>query len=456
MFGLASIILGELLKVYNLNENTPENVNLISLVLEEFIFKCLKENQDFEIKYLESDRFNFNEITEERQIEYIEFIHDYRRFVNKSLKVLIDKNQMNKQLLDLMLSALVGLYFKNRNSIPAVEIDPENQDPEYIEKIKQEQEEYSETVARLETIKKKIKFIMIKPTILKKRRDNMAAFIQVNPALSVKDTVTETDEIPASERPKTTMNSNKKSEADNINAVSENVNAESNQENEGNENNNDGNDIQNNEDNNNKENNDNENKAINEAEKESEKNKNEEEQKGNADQESKITEENNDENTKQQNSEEGKGAENSNSTNKNHLKMFKIEYFNEAQIFKNSNMKYEPYIIHHKLHEYSMINIAKSFRKVIKKNLKIDADLNELINVSNNAYNKHTQYVIDWIMNNEIYIQDTIVPIVSGPLETKTEEISAPETKINNPDVPENPENPDILGNNPEPSAVQE
>jgi len=98
-------------------------------------------------------------------------------------------------------------------------------------------------------------------------------------------------------------------------------------------------------------------------------------------------------------------------------------------------MKYEPYVIHHKLQEYSLINVAKSFRRIIKKNLKIEANLTELINTCDETYNKCTQFVIDWIMNNENYIKDKIVPISAGPLETKIED-----TNVLLPAVINNPE----------------
>lgn len=456
LFGLVTIILDELLKIYDLTENTAENVNFISLILDEFIFKCLKDNQSFEIKYLESERFNFGEISDERKPEFIDFIHDYRRFVNKSLKILVDKGQMSKNLLDLVLSALVALYFKNKNTIPEVEVNPENQDPEYIEKVKQEQEDYADAVARLEAVKNKIKFVMVKPAVLKKCRDNKAAFIEVNPSLSIKDTLIETDEIPASERPKITTAANLKSDTEKLNAVEafENADAEENKaENDGAENNNEN---KNNEENNQESLNhevaskeENENQAQKESErKDSEQQENSEEEKN--------PKENNSEKNNQANTQEGKVAESDAAPDKTQPKVFKIDYPNEAQVFKNAEMKYEPYVIHHKVHEYSLINIAKCLRRVLKKSMKIHADLNELVNLSNNAYSKYTQFVIDWIMNNEIYVKDKIVPIIAGPLETNSEEIAVPLVATNNAEPQEIPANVENPGGIEEQQAVQE
>lgn len=435
LFGLVTIILDELLKSYNLTENTQENISLIASVLDEFIFKCLKENQIFGIKYLESERFNFSEpISEERRPEFIDFIHDYRRFVNKSLKVLIDQAQLPQNSLDLVLSAIVALYFKDKSAIPLVEVNAENQDPEYVEKIKQEQEDYVEAVGRLEAVKKKIKFVMVKPSVLKKRRENIAAFIQVSPALGVKETLTETDELPVTERPKTTHTAAnlKSDENPNSEAIKAEDNEENNKENENNDNENAeskiGDSSNKNEGDNNaeSESNSRENKAENENQNESsESNKQGAQNEGeNAEEnaEGKTAEENNVEANQTNNGDiNSKGAE-----SKNNPKVFKFEYANEAQIFKNINMKYEPYVIHHSLQEYSLINVAISFRRVIKKNLKIEADLAELINISSEAYNKYTQFVIDWIMNNEVYIKEKIVPITARPLETKIEEAAVP------------------------------
>lgn len=461
LVGLVTIVLDELLELFNLTENTQENVNFISSVLDEFIFKSLKENQTFELKYLESERFNFGEISEDRRQEYIDFMHDYRRFVNKSLKILIDKQQFPHTSLDLVLSAIVALYFKDKSSIPVVEVNAENQDPEYVEKIKQEQEDYADSVARLEAVKNKIKFVMVKPAVLKKRRDNMAAFIQVAPALSIKETVTETDEIPPSERPKTTAAANLKSDQSAINnAAGDGANEEgANAENAGEDVK--AGDEDNQENNQDAENDDGENASSGKKEDESEKEPETDRQRGEAEGENaeengegKSPEEIKAEGNQAKGELDGKAAEGAAAEEKNKPKVFTFAYLNEAQVFKNTNMKYEPYVIHHKLHEYSLINVAKSFRRVIKKNLKIDADLNQLIEVSNSAYNKYSQFVIDWIMNNEVYIKDKIVPISAGPLETKSEEISSPASELNN--NPENQGQPENLVNAENPINVEE
>ncbi len=403
LLGLATIVLDTLLKVYNLSENTTENIEFISKVLEEFIFKCLKDNQSFQIKYLESQRFNFKDITEERKPELIDFIHDYRRFVNKSLKILIDQNQLPKNALELILSAIVNLYFKDKSNIPVVEINPENQDPEYLQKIKEEQENYTQAITRMEAVKKKINFVMVKPIMLKKRRENMAAFIQIHPNQIIKEVLTETDEIPVSAK---TIIPGKNDENPNPDDEQNNEEIENNGENADNE------------------------KNINEEKKEIHNVENKEEEQLAINQNIQNEEENKDENIDDENKEDQEKDENLDKSKEGDIKkiepkIFKVEYNNEAQIFKNEKMKYEPYIIHNKLHEYSLINVAKSFRKIINKKLKIEADLNELVDVSNHAYEKYSQFVVDWILNNEIYIKDNIVPIVISPVVVKPEETEA-------------------------------
>lgn len=421
LFGLTTIVICELLKKYNLTENTQENMDLITNVFEDFILKSLKDNQYFEIKYLASQRFNFSEITEERKPEFVDFIHDYRRFVNKSLKLLIDKKQFSKEFLDLIFSAVVKIYFKDKSSIPQVEVNPEIQDLEYLDKIKKEKEDYEEAVSRLDMIKKKIKFIMIKPTMLKKKRDNMAAFIQVYPSHAIKNSITETDELSTLEKIKSLPTLNKNEEE--IKNLIANENQEQNNRNDPNADNKDqtssntpnkddiGADKANaNEDNNN---------AGSEAQEEV-KNAEQGEIKKEADkpEEAKIE-----------------------------AKVYKLEFLNEAQVFRNSLMKYEPYIIHHNMHEYCLINLVVSFRKTIKKHLKIDCDINELIQFSKDKYNNYTKFVIDHIMNNEIYIKETIVPISAMPIEIKLEE-PQPENAPQN----ENPlmNNNEIFSNDPQ------
>ena len=74
IFGLSLIALEQLFTKYNMWDNTEENLKLITSCLEDYLLTGIKDNHSLEIKYLESARFNFNEIAEERQPEFKGFI----------------------------------------------------------------------------------------------------------------------------------------------------------------------------------------------------------------------------------------------------------------------------------------------------------------------------------------------------------------------------------------------
>jgi len=451
IFGLSLIVVEELFKKYNMWENTEENLKSITFCLEEYILNGLKDNQSLEIKYLESARFNFNEIPEERQKEFIEFIYDYRRFVNKSIKILIDKGLISKTSLDLFLTVIVGIYFKDKASIPQVDINPENQEPEYIEMKNKEKEKYLEEVERLEKLKRKIKFRMIKPALLKKRRENMAGFIEVLPNENVKENVIDYDEPPPSEKDKSKLNNSKLSQNADEKKPEDGENAE------------------------NKAEGDPENKEKGEEEKPEEKSeekkpeekpegesasaegvekkaeekpeggestspeKKPEEKKANEEEEEEDEEE--EEKEKEGEAEVKEGEEGEKVEEKKEDIVVKSEYLSEAQIFKNSKMKFEPYVIHKNMHNYALINIAKSFRKLLKKEQNLTVDWSELVNCANEKYEVYYDTVYRQIMDNEIYIKEKIIPITAKPLEVEKEK---PTT--------ENPEENPVTGEEEKPS----
>ena len=61
--------------------------------IEELLLNQLKETQFFEINYLESKKLDFTQPpeNEEKRLEFIEFMKDNKRLVNKSLKILDEK-----------------------------------------------------------------------------------------------------------------------------------------------------------------------------------------------------------------------------------------------------------------------------------------------------------------------------------------------------------------------------
>ena len=427
LWGLLIIILDEVLKIYNYNDNPEENINFVQKIIEEFISNYLKENQFIELKYLESARFNFREITDERKSEYIEFTHDYRRFVNKSLKIILDNNLISKDIYEMILDALLRIYFKDKSSIIKAEIDTENQDPEYLEKNKKQQEKYLEQVAKLESNKKKIKFIMIKPEILKKKRENFAAMIQVIPNQITFETLVETEEVlltqdnPVISSKLDDYQDNKtQGQVEKLNTQEVELNKLNKKPVE---------EILEPEEN--KIENENEEENLIEKEKEYEEENKIEKEKENEventiekEEEIKNEEKLNNENEEEkvltpEEIEEMELAE----KKKNEPKIFKLNYCKEVQVFRNNKMKYEPYIFHQKMHEFFLYNIVRSFRKVIKREMKVNAELPDLINISMDKYQKVANFVIENIMSKEIYIKETIVPIVVEPLEVKNVDV---------------------------------
>ena len=85
-------------------------------------------------------------------------------------------------------------------------------------------------------------------------------------------------------------------------------------------------------------------------------------------------------------------------------------------------MKMEPYVLHKSMHNFALINIAKSFRKLLKKEQNLTVDWNELVQTVSEKYDVYYDTVYKQIIDNEIYIKETIIPITSKPLEVVKEE----------------------------------
>ena len=128
------------------------------------------------------------------------------------------------------------IFFNKQVEPEKIEPDPSKaEDAAYQEEIKKKQEEAEkkaqEENAFNEKIKKKIKISLIKPEIFKKKRDNIGAFITVEPNPFEKGLVQEIEEIPISRR-----ETDKKNEEDNKeeNAQQEGENQEANPQEGGN------------------------------------------------------------------------------------------------------------------------------------------------------------------------------------------------------------------------------
>ena len=166
-----------------------------------------------------------------------------------------------------------------------------------------------------------------------------------------------------------------------------------------------------------------------------------EEKKANEEEEEEDEEEEEEEKEKEGEAEVKEGEEGEKVEEKKEDIVVKSEYLSEAQIFKNSKMKFEPYVIHKNMHNYALINIAKSFRKLLKKEQNLTVDWSELVNCANEKYEVYYDTVYRQIMDNEIYIKEKIIPITAKPLEVEKEK---PTT--------ENPEENPVTGEEEKPS----
>lgn len=169
----------------------------------------LKDNEFFSLKYLESQRFDFSAIPEEevKRKEFKQFLLDKRRFYNKSIKILLEKNIIEQRLFDLVLDEIANLYFAKPIDSSSQEVQqlinptPENQDPDYLAKVKELSEAIIAQNLQTEKIKKKIKITFVKPDILKKKKDNVIALIRIFPVEDTYETIIEelVDEIDETE-----------------------------------------------------------------------------------------------------------------------------------------------------------------------------------------------------------------------------------------------------------------
>ena len=172
--------------------------------VEEFLLNGItginNDTLNLELKYLESPKYDFENIPEDKREDYKNFIKDERRYISKSLHMLIDMGVVKKENVNLFNETVAELYFKGNIEPTKVEPDPENQDPEYLEKIRVEQENNEKKAAdenaKYEKIKKRIKFVFIKPEVFKKKRNNIGGFITVDPNVLEIGKITEVEEVP--------------------------------------------------------------------------------------------------------------------------------------------------------------------------------------------------------------------------------------------------------------------
>ena len=163
------------------------------------------DNFILELRYLESPKYDWENIPEEKRNDFANFIKDDRRYISKSVHKLIELGIIKKEFLDTFNEVIAEMYFQGPIEPEKIEPDPSKaEDAVYQEEIKKKQEEAEkkaqEENAFNEKIKKKIKISLIKPDVFKKKRDNIGAFITVEPNPFEKGLVQEIEEIPISRR----------------------------------------------------------------------------------------------------------------------------------------------------------------------------------------------------------------------------------------------------------------
>ena len=97
-----------------------------------------------------------------------------------------------------------------------IEGDPENQEPEYLEKIRLQNEENEKKAAdenaKYEKIKKKIKLVFVKPEVFKNKRKNIGGFVMVEPNDREIEKIVEVEEVVIEPEKKEDENENENGE----------------------------------------------------------------------------------------------------------------------------------------------------------------------------------------------------------------------------------------------------
>ena len=162
------------------------------------------DNFILELRYLESPKYDWENIPEERRKEFANFIKDDRRYISKSVHKMIELGIIKKEYLDIFNEIISEMYFPGPIEPEKIESDPSKaEDAAYQEEIKKKQEEAEKKAQEEnvfnEKIKKKIKINIIKPEVFKKKRNNMGAFIIIEPNPYEKGVVQEIEEVPISQ-----------------------------------------------------------------------------------------------------------------------------------------------------------------------------------------------------------------------------------------------------------------
>ena len=334
------------------------------------------DNFNIELRYLESPKYDWENIPEEKKPDFINFIKDERRYISKSVHKMIELNIIKKEYLDIFNEIISEFYFQGPIEPEKIEPDPSKaEDQAYQEEIKKKQEEADkkaqEENALNEKIKKKIKLNMIKPEVFKKKRNNIGAFIIVEPNPYEKGVVEEIEEVPV---------------------VSQEENNEK------------------------------------EAEKEKEEEKKEEEKE--VKEEEKKEEEKVEQPQTQPQPEINKNEE---EKEKTEIKAIEIDYLTQIQCYRNTNIDIDAFVFHSGMTQWYHALIIRALRRVLKKEFNIEFGLLDTFNKIEEAYKLNSDKVINDILEKENYLGKSIIkiPVSNVPVEEeKQEEVKDQSIKI--------------------------
>ena len=199
------------------NDNKQNNINNSQHMTLELVNNINSDNFILELRYLESPKYDWENIPEEKKNDFANFLKDDRRYISKSVHKLIELGIIKKEYLDIFNEVIAEMYFQGPIEPEKIEPDPTKaEDAQYQEEVKKLQEEAErkaqEENAFNEKIKKKIKINLIKPDIFKKKRNNIGAFIIVEPNPFEKGVVQEIEEVPITQAEEEVEKEEKKEE----------------------------------------------------------------------------------------------------------------------------------------------------------------------------------------------------------------------------------------------------
>ena len=356
------------------NDNKQQQNNSQQLISSlELPMHLNNDNFNLELRYLESPKYDWENIPEEKKVDYSNFIKDDRRYISKSVHKMIELNIIKKEYLDTFNEIVAEFYFQNPIEPEKIEPDPTKaEDQSYQEEIKKKQEEaekkaQDENVFN-EKIKKKIKINILKPEIFKKKRNNIGAFIIIEPNPYEKGVVEEIEEVPIASQ----------------------------------------------EENNGKE-----------VEKETEEEK---------EKEIKEEEKNEEEKTEtQQPQPQQELPKNEETKEQTEIKAIEIDYLTQIQCYRNTNIDIDAFVFHTGMTQWYHALIIRALRRVLKKEFNIEFGLLDMFNKIEESYKSNSEKVINDILEKENYLGKSIIkiPVSNVPVEEeKPEEVKDQSIKM--------------------------